>query len=74
MFRNWMLNPVNKTKDVKDHCEIYLVPNFIITKDATKEYQEFQKFGKVLINKKKPSKIAVIFVFWLSFIGSLLFL
>ena len=46
MFQNWMLDPVNKTKDVKDHCEIYLNPNFITTKDATKGYQQYQKVGK----------------------------
>ena len=52
MFQNWMLYPVNKTKDVKDHCEIYLNPNFITTKDATKGYQECQKWEK----KKTPLK------------------
>ena len=46
MLQNWMLDPVNKTKDVKDHCEIYLNPNFITTKDATKGYQQYQKVGK----------------------------
>ena len=40
------LDPVNKTKNVKDHCEEYLNSNLITTKDATKGYQEFQKVGK----------------------------
>ena len=62
------LDPVNKTKNVKDHCKEYLNSNLITTKDATKGYQEFQKVGK------KKSKIATIFVFVLIFIGSLLFL